>query len=96
MAERVRQVVQEGLTVQRDVEQYHRNELIKAAYCYVLSAAGRDYLEPGEHLPRRPPEAWPWDERWWKPNEDPVRDLVKAGALIAAEIDRILAVREAS
>ncbi len=32
---------------------------------------------------------WPWSEEWWKPSEDPVRNLEKAGALIAAEIDRI-------
>lgn len=31
---------------------------------------------------------WPWDEEWYKPTSR-VRDLVKAGALIAAEIDRL-------
>ena len=35
-------------------------------------------------------EYWPWDMKWWKPSdEDPIRNLVKAGALIAAEIDRL-------
>lgn len=29
-------------------------------------------------------------EPWWKPSEEPVVNLVKAGALIAAEIDRQL------
>jgi len=32
---------------------------------------------------------WPWGSEWWKPSKDPIRDLVKAGALIAAEIDRL-------
>jgi hypothetical protein len=32
---------------------------------------------------------WPWDQKWWKPSDDPVKNLVKAGALIAAEIDRL-------
>lgn len=32
---------------------------------------------------------WPWDRKWWKPSKDPIRNLVKAGALIAAEIDRL-------
>jgi hypothetical protein len=32
---------------------------------------------------------WPWDNKYWKPSEDKVRNLVKAGALIAAEIDRL-------
>jgi hypothetical protein len=36
-----------------------------------------------------PPDDWPWDWRFWKPSVDPIRDLVKAGALIAAEIDRL-------
>lgn len=35
------------------------------------------------------PDAWPWDPSWWKPSPDPIRNLVKAGALIAAEIDRL-------
>jgi hypothetical protein len=33
--------------------------------------------------------SWPWDAEWWKPSPDSVRNLVKAGALIAAEIDRL-------
>lgn len=31
---------------------------------------------------------WPWDLDWWKPT-DRRRDLVKAAALIVAEIERI-------
>lgn len=39
----------------------------------------------------KPSSKWPssWHPEWWKPSNDPVRNLVKAGALIAAEIDRI-------
>jgi hypothetical protein len=34
--------------------------------------------------------AWPWDKGWWKPTPDNrIRELEKAGALIAAEIDRL-------
>ena len=32
---------------------------------------------------------WPWDKKWWKPSDDPIKNLIKAGALIAAEIDRL-------
>lgn len=32
---------------------------------------------------------WPWESKWWKPSNDPIKNLVKAGALIAAEIDRL-------
>ncbi len=31
---------------------------------------------------------WPWHPKWWKPS-DKRRDLVKAGALIIAEIERL-------
>ena len=35
---------------------------------------------------------WPWNLIWWKPTpNDRIRELVKAGALIAAEIDRLQA-----
>lgn len=33
--------------------------------------------------------SWPFDASWWKPSNDPIRNLIKAGALIAAEIDRL-------
>jgi hypothetical protein len=39
------------------------------------------------------PRMWPWDDEWWKPTGT-VRNLAKAGALIAAEIDRTLAARD--
>lgn len=35
-----------------------------------------------------PDPFWPWQRKWWKP-KDPRRDLVRAGALIIAEIERI-------
>lgn len=34
------------------------------------------------------PTFWPWENRWWKP-KDRRRNLVRAGALILAEIERI-------
>ena len=43
------------------------------------NVAGRPYVVPRD---------WPWEPEAWKPTY-PVRDLVKAGALIAAEIDRL-------
>jgi len=43
------------------------------------------------------PIYWPWCDSWWKPAKisqsgskaDRIKELVKAGALIAAEIDRL-------
>ncbi len=38
------------------------------------------------------PNFWPWDMASWKPTpNDRIRELTKAGALIAAEIDRLQA-----
>ena len=34
------------------------------------------------------PNNWPWD-RSWKPSADPIRNLGRARALSAAEIDRL-------
>jgi hypothetical protein len=44
----------------------------------------------------RLPDVWPWEPEWWKPKWTPqagrdgrIRELVVAGALLAAEIDRL-------
>lgn len=39
------------------------------------------------------PKDWPWEIESWQPSADPIRNLEKAGALIAAEIDRLLRVQ---
>lgn len=78
-AERRRQIEQEGWTPQRD-DQYVNGELLQAAACYALHDGGVKDI---------PPPAWPWSDKWWKPS-GVQRDLEKAGALIAAEIDRRL------
>lgn len=49
------------------------------------------YLRPSGRT-ESVPVLWPWDAEWWKPTPDNrIRELEKAGALIAAEIDRLLA-----
>lgn len=79
-AERQRQVSEEGWTPDHDAT-HTAGELAMAAACYAWYGTGGG----------RPVARWPWDERWWKPEGGPVRNLVKAGALIAAELDRLLA-----
>lgn len=67
-----------------------------------LLTAGLGYLQTARLQMRKTPPVtwraepidWPWDSRWWKPSEDPIRNLEKAGALIAAEIDRELRSRD--
>lgn len=55
-----------------------------------LAAAGACYAGFSDAYPNRgePPEFWPFDDAWWKPS-DYRRDLVKAAALILAEIERL-------
>ena len=79
-AERARQINAEGWSPAHDAE-HTDGELACAAACYAVP--------PGYKLRERtPPFLWPWEESWWKPG-DRVRELTKAGALIAAEIDRL-------
>ena len=82
-AERERQVTQEGWSPEHD-DEHDDFELTAAALCYALRATGTDFGGPPPG-----PVPWPWDASWWKPSDDPIRNLVKAGALIAAEIDRL-------
>ena len=86
--ERQRQIDEEGYSNKHD-NMHRRFELSKAGAAYALDVAGeRIYAKA----------VWPWDEQYWKPTvnqigrkeEDEIRQLVKAGALIAAEIDRLL------
>ena len=60
--------------------------LIQAAIGY---AAYVGYVATEGEDPMDPPIDWPWEDNAWKPSGDPVWNLVKAGALIAAEIDRL-------
>lgn len=78
--ERKRQIEVEHWTPQHDNE-HAIGELANAASCYAMIPA----LRPAS----LPPAHWPW-LRWWKPTpDDRIRELAKAGALIAAEIDRL-------
>lgn len=103
LAERQRQVTVEGWTPEHD-DEHSEGALVEAAVCYASHAAARAWCyreAPEEYRSDRPfprekevfghgcvtwPKYWSWD--WWKP-KDPRRDLVRAAALILAEIERI-------
>jgi hypothetical protein len=80
--ERMRQVRQEGWSPEHD-DTHSAGELAAAAACYAASAKGHGFI-----LLDRAPSRWPWSADWWKPTSRR-RDLVKAGALIVAEIERL-------
>lgn len=83
--ERQRQIEKEGWTPEHDAE-HTNNELALAAICYTapefVRKSGRWYDI----------NLWPWSQSYWKPTpKNRIRELTKAGALIAAEIDRLQA-----
>ncbi len=80
--ERERQKTLDHVT---DDTKYKAGELLRAAVAYI-----RRPLLPKVVREGAIPWMWPWSAQFWKPTpDDRVRELVKAGALIAAEIDRI-------
>ena len=102
-AERRRQFAEEGWTTEHD-DQHWAGELATAAACYAVQAdkgehqaahvvTGRELFDR-DHVPRRfvfGQDAWPWDPEWDKRLKHPkLRRLAIAGALIAAELDRLL------
>ncbi|MGU6597863.1 MULTISPECIES: ead/Ea22-like family protein [Salmonella] len=78
IAERQRQQSVEGWTPEHD-NVYQNSELADAAACYAIHAHNQGFSTPAH---------WPWSPDWWK-QSGARRDLVKAGALIIAEIERI-------
>lgn len=89
-AERARQRSAEGYDDAHD-DAHTTGEIASAAACYAIPLGfmverGTFGSSIGE-----PPLGWPWEPAAWKPSaDDRIRELVKAGALIAAEIDRLL------
>lgn len=91
-AERQRQMDAEGWTPEHD-DAHSKGELAQAAGVYALAAGSHDYRWVLQGLPvndylAAAMKLWPWHKSWWKPT-DRRRDLVKAGALIVAEIERL-------
>ena len=74
-----------GYDASHDDEHIH-GEIAVAAMCYAHEAA----LWNNGHNLGDCSDEWPFEEEAWRPSDDPVRNLVKAGALIAAEIERLL------
>lgn len=84
--ERKRQVKQEGWTAEHD-DSHDQQELAAAATMY---ASPYPIKAKSLITGRYEADVWPWDEDSYKPSAgDRIRELVKAGALIAAEIDRL-------
>lgn len=95
MHERRRQIEVEGFTPEHDGTHCDRS-LARAAICYVDQYASLAWLLDGEdngekiYAEEPVPNDWPasWAEKWWKP-KSPRCDLVRAVALLIAEIERL-------
>ncbi|WP_225013509.1 hypothetical protein [Pseudomonas aeruginosa] len=85
-AERRRQVEAECWTPEHD-GQHSDGQLAQAAGCYALHAGGIGTDWPGG-IRNGSALFWPWDEEWWKP-KSARENLVRAGALVLAEIERL-------
>lgn len=88
--ERQRQIDNENYTLEHDL-QYSEGELARAAACYAMTSEERKKYQSLDVVNYRWfPRWWPWSASFWKPTpEDRIKELVKAGALVAAEIDRL-------
>jgi hypothetical protein len=80
--ERTRQISQEGHNAQGDAV-YVRGQLITAAIAYLFHESADKEMNTYAY------DTWPWSGDSFKPHDGTIRNLVKAGALIAAEIDRL-------
>lgn len=86
--ERRRQITEKGYTFEEDDRQ-NKDQLALAAACYSIPYHLRQYM-----LEHYKIYLWPWESLSYKPSKsqignDRIHELAKAGALIAAEIDRL-------
>lgn len=90
-SERQRQISVEGWTPEHD-DRHDCDELSKAAACYCIdnTHVSRGWDDPGIDAGGASCriKLWPWDREFWKPKHKR-RNLIKAAALIVAEIERI-------
>lgn len=75
---------EKGWTPEHD-DQHEIGAMAVAGACY----AGQAFAEgEAKYRRHRITLSWPWSFDWWKPTT-PRRDLVKAAALLLAEIERL-------
>ena len=80
--ERRRQIEVEGYSANHDAG--HPGEMALAAACYAAMAANVNLAVPYDESE----SLWPWDRGSWKPKSTR-RDLIRAAALVVAEIERL-------
>ncbi|SUU02078.1 Uncharacterised protein [Acinetobacter baumannii] len=64
-------------------------ELLQVIQTNVIHRGWTFLAKPaGVYQSEEAPEYWPWDDCYWKP-KSPRQDLVRAAALLIAEIERL-------
>lgn len=89
--ERKRQIEDLGFDYNND-SLYADEQLAKAGAVYALPSSDRGEFDliVNEEFDTLLTALWPWDMQYFKPTpEDRIKELSKAGALIAAQIDWI-------
>jgi hypothetical protein len=91
--ERQRQIEVEKFSPESDMH-YKMEQLACAAVCYAAPQDRRN--SHGYNVLNK---FWPWPQNWWKPAkklnaDERIKELAKAGALIAAEIDRLQSIQK--
>lgn len=88
--ERKRQIAELGFDYTNDAF-YANEELARAGAWYSLPTFDRikfESLQIKNQDKKSVVNIWPWDRHYYKPSpEDRIKELAKAGALIAAQID---------
>lgn len=82
--ERERQL--QRYSIDHDVFTHEANELAHAANVYIVASAENPELAM---------DFWPWSDDSFHPGND-LENYIRAGALIAAEIDRLLTIKRAN
>ena len=101
-AERTRQVSEEKWHPSNDVkwDRIAPNNLTRAAISYATVPNTRVMVKVTAETPEkfgRIPKDFPWGPASWKPTpDDRIRELVKAAALLVAQIDVLIAVKNES
>lgn len=92
LAERQRQISVEGWTPKHD-DEHSNGQMALAAACYACNAA--TWAERPPNIPASDYTKfasqgfrWPWAQKRWKPKSQR-QDLVRAAALLLAEIERL-------
>lgn len=86
MFERDKQI-QRGRDTKHDIEMYDSGVLACAAAAFALDGACD--LNPMANPLEEPPDFFPWEPEFWDPTKEPRQKLVKAAALLLAEIEAL-------